>query len=50
MISYYATGHNENYENLSLKTDSDEDEEFDQNLLMRGSIDILAKFWGIYLR
>ena len=33
-----------NYENLVLKTDSDEDEESEEQIMMRASVDFLAKF------
>jgi hypothetical protein len=37
-------GPRQSYENLILKTDSDEDSESDEQLLMRASVDFLAKF------
>lgn len=34
----------QNYENLSLRTDSDDEEESEEQLMMRASVDFLAKF------
>lgn len=45
LISMPEGGPRQSYENLILKTDSDEDSESDEQLLMRASVDFLAKFW-----
>jgi len=37
-------GQKNQYENLTLKSDSDDEDESEEQLMMRASVDFLAKF------